>query len=294
MTVGFFAGGQKESSVPLRVAVPYSVSSIPVLELDGHFLDGRTVRVSLFHDHSLIMAEFLRGDVDVLMTGFTQGINVFAGNKDVRHLATLVWGVSSIMVRDSSLSSVDDLCGKKLAVPFAGSPLDLQTRSILSSRNLLDKVLIEYAPPQQAVALVLAGKVDAAAVPEPLPSRLEETGKIFRLARYQDLWSEVTGGEARSPQVSLFVRKTFVVGHQRLITHLLKEVENTIVEVTADPESAAARHSATFQLSQQVVKNGLANTFFGMVSNREARILITDYMERIGLEDISPLFFYEN
>jgi taurine transport system substrate-binding protein len=292
MAIMLFNGGQEESLKPMRVAVPFSVSSIPVLELDGRTIAGRKVEVVIFQDHSLTLAEFLRGDIDVLMTGFTQGMAAFIANRDVRHLATLVWGVSSIMARDPAVKKLEDLVGKKLAVPFAKSPLDLQTRAILASQGLLDKIQIEYAPPQQAAALLLAGNLDAAALPEPLPTQLEMGGQVHRLARYQDLWARTTGGEGRSPQVSLFVREPFARANGAFVAELIGAVDAAVTAVSADPEKAAANHAAAFKLNPAVVKTGLSQTLLAVPGSAKARALIDDYLRRIGLPPADPAFFY--
>jgi NitT/TauT family transport system substrate-binding protein len=288
----FFNGGQQESAGPIRVAVPFSVSSIPVLTLNGKTIAGHRVDVSVFQDHSLTLAEFLRGDIDILMTGFTQGTAAFAGNRNVRHAATLVWGVSSIMVRDAGLKNLEGLAGKSLGVPFAKSPLDLQTRVILEARGLAGKVSLEYAPPQQALALLLAGKLDAAALPEPLPSQLEAAGKAFRLARYQDLWKAVTGGEARSPQVSLFVLEPFAGSHAGFMNGFIAAVAASTAAVTADPAQAAAARATDFKLTPEIVKTGLDNTLLAVPPKAETRSLIMDYLKRLALPPPDAAFFY--
>ena len=287
-----FNGGQRESAGPVRIAVPFSVSSIPMLELNGKTIAGRKVDITIFQDHSLTLAEFLRGDIDLLMTGFTQGTAAFAGNSDVRHVATLVWGVSSIMVRDAGLKTLEDLAGKTLGVPFAKSPLDLQTRVILEAKGLAGKVRLEYAPPQQAVALLLAGKLDAVALPEPLPSQLAAGGKAFRLARYQDLWADVTGGEPRSPQVSLFVLEPFARTHHELMEGLIAAATSATAAVTADPTRAADAEAPAFKLAPELVRQGLDNTLLALPGRAETSALIMDYLKRLELPAPGSSFFY--
>ncbi|MBN2351495.1 MAG: ABC transporter substrate-binding protein [Spirochaetales bacterium] len=285
--------GTRGPDTPLRISVPASVSSIPMLTLDGKRIAGRLVSVSIFQDHSLTLAEFLRGDVDVLMTGFTQGAAAFTADPEVRLLVTPVWGVSSLMVRDGSISSMSDLRGKKLMIPFAGSPLDLQTHAILEAEGLAGKVDIVYGPPQQAAALLLAGKTDAAAVPEPIPSRLEASGKAFRLARYQDLWARATGGEPRSPQVSLFVKRSFADAHRELIAALVEAAADATSAVMADPIAAAEQRAAVFKLDPAIVRTGLENTLFGLPDRDENMRLSADYMQRLGRPAIDRAFYYE-
>ncbi len=294
LTAAVSCGGEQEPDSPLRVSVPAAVSSVPVLALDGARVSGRSVSVSIFLDHSLTLAEFLRGDVDVLMTGFTQGAAAFASDPGVRLLATPVWGVSSLMVRDKSISTLAGLRGKKIMVPFPGSPLDLQTRAVLKAGGLAGNVGIVFGPPQQAAALLLAGKADAVAVPEPVASQLEASGKAFRLARYQDLWALAADGEPRSPQVSFFVKRKFADTHRELLAAFLEAAADATAAVAADPAAAAEKGAAVFKLDPAIVRTGLENTLFDLPGPEENRRLSDDYLRRLGRPAVDRVFFYDH
>jgi hypothetical protein len=286
--------GKNNPEKTVRISVPFSVSSIPVLNLNGKEVSGLMITTTVFQDHSITLAEFLKGDIDILMTGFTQGTSAYSGNKDVRHIATIVWGVSSLMVRDKSIKNISGLSGKTVIVPFAKSPLDLQLRAILKNKKMTSAVTIEYGPPQQAVALLLSGKTDAVAVPEPIASQLEDDGKAIRLFQFRNEWAEVTNGDTRSPQVSLFAMNKWAGKHTKAIDGLLKMIGETVKETNSDPVHFAELYANRFNLTRGVINTGLANTLFDEPGFDETVKLCNDYMAKIGLQPIDPQFYYRN
>jgi NitT/TauT family transport system substrate-binding protein len=285
---------KKAMKQTVSISVPVSVSSIPILVLDGVNAGNTRIAVSQFQDHSLTLAEFIKGNIDILMTGFTQGLAVYEGNKKIVYLATPVWGVSSLMTRDKSLSTPGELAGKHVIVPFAKSPLDLQLRAILAAGHLLDKVTIEYGPVQQAIPLLLAGKTDAIAVPEPFASDLEIKGNARRLFTFQVAWAGITGGEGRSPQVSLFTTRTFAETHEEFLRALLVLVRQETEALVINPIEAADTFADVFHAGRDVVLAGIKNTLFDLPATKDSIALCSDYITRIGLKQPESGFYYEN
>ncbi len=291
--VSLHAFGEKtEPAKTVRIAVPFSVSSIPVLDLDDATTGGTKLSVSVFQDHSLAFAEFLRGDADVMMTGFTQGVAAREGNKSIVHLTTVVWGVSSVMVKDESAAGLRDLAGKTIIVPFAKSPLDLQIRSILRNAEILDRVTIEYGPAQQAIPLLIAGKTDAIAVPEPFASDLEAKGNAKRLFTLQDAWATVTGGEGRSPQVSFFAKKDFAESHKAFLRSFFALVAEKIEEVRKAPLPLSVKYADTFHSTPEIVSTGLSHTLFDLPGRASTISICNDYLKRIGLNQPEAEFYF--
>ncbi len=117
-----------------------------------------------------------------------------------------MWGVSSLVGRDASIATVADLKGRRIALPFPGSPLDFQTRYLLARAGLdPDRdVEISYGAFTQSLPRLLAGQLDAAALPEPQATTAVRDQGLVRLFRYADAWAAASGRGSASPQVSLF------------------------------------------------------------------------------------------
>ena len=261
------------------IKVPRTISSIPLLELNGKKIAGKKIKVEYFQDHIIAMAEFMQGKTDILMTGFTQGLANYYGNKDVVLAACSVWGVSRLITGDRSIQSLEDMTGKTILVPFAKSPLDLQLRAILKSSGLEDKITIGYAVPQQAVPMLITGKADAICVPEPLASKLIISGKAHNVFNFADKWAEVSGGEKRSPQVSIFVKKDFSESNKKQLEKIIAAVDSQIALIKKDPSMVSEKYKADFNLPAAVLSSGLANTLMEIPGYNDSKKLCLDYLE---------------
>lgn len=273
--------GQTEqpSAKVLTLAVPRTVSSAPILALEGVVVANHRLDVQIYDDHPLALAEFLSGQSQVLFTGYQLGLGRWQADRGVRHLATVVWGVSSLLVTDPALQGLNSLAGKKVLVPFAGSPLEVQLKTLLKSANLLDRVLIEYSPITQMPALLLQGKADAIAVPEPIVSRLISQGQARTLFSFAGEWGRLTG-DPRSPQVSLFVKSKDLDQNPELYRQLRNLIKQKAEGVFRDADIDLI--SRKLELSPELVLKAMGNTLFSVPDHSTQLQLLQTYHTRIG------------
>ena len=124
---------------------------------------------------------------------------------------TGVWGVSYLVGKNQNIKNFSDLKGKRIALPFPGSPLDFQTRYILKKKGINPEkdLFISYSPFSQTIPKLLKDQLDAAPIPEPLATNVIQSYGLMRLIDYKEAWAEVSGGNKLSPQVSLFSTEEF-------------------------------------------------------------------------------------
>ena len=227
----------------------------------------------------------LRGEADLLLTGTSQGWENYLAGGPLVLIDTGVWAVSSMVGAPGSppLSSLGELAGKRVALPFPGSPLDFQTRYILAQRGLdPDRDLrIVYLAFGQSVPLLLKGQLDAAALPEPLATDLVLNRGLSRLLEYGRAWAEAFGGDPRSPQVSLFATRAFLKQNAGLVRRLVEAWAGASDEVARDPQGAARAHAAALDLAPEVVAKAAAQTLFWVPSAEENFRRVTEYYEAV-------------
>jgi NitT/TauT family transport system substrate-binding protein len=271
---------------PLRVLVPSSTSALPLLRLAGQGLPaGVGLSCEIFLSHPQALALVLRGEADLLLTGTSQGWENYLAGGYLVLVNTGVWAVSSLIgaAGAPALASLGELAGKRLALPFPGSPLDFQTRYILAREGLdPDRDLrIFYLAFGQSVPLLLQGKLDAAALPEPLATDLVLNRGLSRLLEYGRAWAEVSGGDARSPQVSLFATRAFLARSSGAVRRLVEAWAVASEEVTRDPQGAALAHAELLGLAPEVVAEAAAQTLFWVPSAEEDFRRVTEYYEQV-------------
>lgn len=262
----------------IRILVPQTTSALPFLMMAREqSLPGADIRVEMFANHAQALALLLRGDADLLLSGTSQGWENRLDGSPVIMIDTGVWALASLVGRDTSIRSFADLRGKRLALPFPGSPLDFQTRALLAHQGIdPGKALsISYGPFAQSVARLLSGQIDAAALPEPLATSVSGRDGLSRLIEYSQAWAAVNGGDGKSPQVSLFSTETFASSHRSLVLALVEAWRESSRAVSANPAAAADSFAAALGLGADVVKEATRRTLFEVpdFAENESRVL---------------------
>ena len=287
--------------VTLRVLVPQTTSALPFLLLAGdHSIPGVDLHVDTFLNHAQALALLLRGEADLLLSGTSQGWQNRLDGSPIVMIDTGVWAVASLVGRDPSIRRFADLRGKRLALPFPGSPLDFQTRAILAHEKLdpLLDLTISYGPFAQSVSRLLSGQIDAAALPEPVATTVVRKNGLLRLVEYSHAWAEVSGGEGRSPQVSLFAAERFIEAHRTLIPQLVAAWRDASRHVTAHPAEAAARFAPALDIDPDILTEAARRTLFEVPDFRDNESRVMEYYRQVSpfLPDEAPTlderFFY--
>jgi NitT/TauT family transport system substrate-binding protein len=295
------APSQADGQTIVRLLVPQSTSSLPFLVMAREQqVPGAHLQVSFFASHAQALAQLLRGDVELLFSGTSQGWENWLDGSPIVMLDTGVWAVSSLVGKDPSIKGFADLKGKRIAMPFPGSPLDFQTRALLAFDKLdPDKdVTISYGPFPQSVQRLLAGQLDAAALPEPLATTVVKTTGLVRLVEYSQAWARLTGGDRQSPQVSLFSLEGYARDHAALVASLVPAWAAASAKVTADPAAAAAQFATALATEPAILEEATRNTLLAVPSMAENRTRVMAYYDMVakyipaGSRPLGERFFF--
>ena len=133
------------------------------------------ITTSTFPDGGSFMEAMSTDNVDFGTVGPTPAINTYLKNPQHEIIAGAVNGGAVLVTRaDAGIESLEDLKGKKIAIPTFGSTQDIGLRKTLEKAGLTagDVELIKQAPADTA-ALFLQGEIDAAATQEPWGVNIE-------------------------------------------------------------------------------------------------------------------------
>jgi ABC-type nitrate/sulfonate/bicarbonate transport system substrate-binding protein len=273
------------SSTRVRVLVPQSTSALPFLLMAAeHPISNVDLQVDFFVNHAQALALLLRGETDLLLSGTSQGWENRLDGSPIVMIDTGVWGVSSLVGKDPSLTSFATLRGKRLALPFPGSPLDFQSRALLAFEKIdPDKDLtISYGPFPQSVQRLFAGQLDVVALPEPLATTVVKKNGFLRLVQYSQAWARLTGGDGQSPQVSLFSTEGYATDHAELIAALVNAWDAASRKVTANPADAAARFSASLNTEPSILEEAMRNTLLAVPRMAENTTRVLAYYRMVS------------
>ena len=248
-------------STTLRVLVPQSTAALPFLLMARQ---NPSITVATFVTHPQALAILLRGEADLLLTGTSQGWENRLDGSPLVMVDTGIWGISSLVAVDKKITGFADLKGKRIALPFPGSPLDFQTRAILSTLKLNPDhdVTISYGAFTQSIPMLMAGQLEAVALPEPQATQMVKQHGFVRVETYVDAWAAATGGDGSAPQVSLFCTQAFAKVHGQQLREVVSAWRAASEAVRADPQGTAASFAQTLQADASILSDAIGGTLF--------------------------------
>ena len=202
------------------------------------------------------------------------------------------------IVGSDRFSRIEDLAGKKIAVPFRNDMPDLLLRRLLAKAGLKAGQDIEFdyaGTPPEAVQMLLAGRVDAALLAEPAVTAALLRGKVSmsgftRAIDFQKEWARVVGGSGFIPQAGLAVTRPFIdalggtglAGFQTALQSAVDFVVNhpyraslvaaTELGLLSPVVAEAIPHSNLAALPASSIRSEL-EAFFSMLAEDDPRII---------------------
>ncbi|MCC7348721.1 MAG: ABC transporter substrate-binding protein, partial [Variibacter sp.] len=178
-----------------------------------------------------------------------------------------------------SLTSFPALKGKRLAVPFRNDTPEYIATALLKHYGLAagkDLQVDTTGTPIEAIQLVLAGRMDAALVPEPAATaaivRAATMGKtIHRVMDVQEQWAKISGGPPVLPQAGLGVTEAFLAQNRPVVEMLHAALVETTKKVLANPAAAAADGAKALDLPAPVVERSIPHSNLVAIKASAAR-----------------------
>jgi NitT/TauT family transport system substrate-binding protein len=265
------AGG----SVTLRLGYFPNLTHAPAILgiADGSFAKTLGTNVKLetktFNAGPAAVEALFANAIDASYVGPNPAINAFqkSQGKAVRIIAGAASGGAALVVKPS-ITSADQLKGKKLATPQRGNTQDVALRAWLKSKGLTSNLEgggdVQILPQENAQTLETfkSGQIDGAWVPEPWATRLvvEGGGKI--LVDEATLWP---GG--KYPTTELVVRKEFLDAHRDVVKKLLEAHVAEIAKAASDPAgSQTTVNNAIKQITGKALKEAVLSNAWGRLT----------------------------
>ena len=210
-------------------------------------LGATKLKASVFSAGPAAIEALRGGGLDAAFLGPNPAVNGFAQTKGklLRIVAGTTSGGAALVTRPS-ITSVEQLAGKKIATPQLGNTQDVAAKSFFKSNNV--KVTVVNQESSQTLDLFKTGQIDGGWVPEPWASRLVLDGGGKVLVDEKTLWP---AGQFVTTQ--LVVRKDYLDSYPGTVQALLKGlIEATAIVVT---KSDAVQTTVNNQLNKDTGKS---------------------------------------
>ena len=233
----------------LRVHVPTTLAYMAPMTLFGQ--QGKlapTIGKATVENWSSIDAMrtlLLQKQTDLAATPSYAAANLFNKGVPLRLVAMQVWGMLYVVgPKGSSAQGLQAMRGKTVAVPMPNNMPDLVFRYLLGQKGWdtsKDLAIQNYADGQEALSNLLAGNAEFAVLPEHaasagLAKAKQQSKTLERTADLQQVWAEVTGGEAKFPMAGLVMPQEITDSNPQAVGAVLNEVEACIAATNAMSE----------------------------------------------------------
>ncbi len=277
------------------IYAPATPASIPVL-LAARHIEG--AEVTIFANHAQANAQFLRGEVDILVTGLSVGVELFNNGAPVQVIDSYVAGMTYLVTRGQPIADLADLRGRSIYLPFEGSPIEEVTRFFVEQAGLRWQTDVRpiYAPFTSSVELLKQGRADVVALPEPFVSLIEGLPDLHVSLGYRELWDTLTGASSGYPQVTPFVTREWAAANADLVDRFNAEIAAALDVLHADPAGAVAQTHEALGLPAPALAAALNRTDFAYLDGADLAKAIRDYYQAIGkpLDSAFDAFFYRD
>lgn len=267
-----WAGGAHASGGPLPRLTLWGPPAGPSITLAHAAAEGLLRQVAdkvefkAWRNPDEMRAGLTSGTMQAVVMPTQVAANLYNRGLGVRLVNVMTDGLLYIVAEDPALTSIEALRGRKIAVPFRNDTPEFVFRRILKAKGMTagtDLAVETTGTPIEAIQLLLAGRLDAALVPEPAATAAIVRGKlagktIVRTIDVQKLWAEMTGKlPASLPQAGLAVTSAFHAEHGELVARLHDGLAKATAAVVAAPAAAANSAAAALELPWPIIEQSI-------------------------------------
>ena len=200
-----------------------------------------------------LRAGLASGAIELSIVPIQSAANLYNRGLGLRLVNVMTNGLLHIVGPQGAIRGLEDLAGKRVAVPMVNDTPDFIFRALLERRGLVGKIdTLTPGSAIEAAQMLLAGRIDAALLSEPAASAAvlrSASGErpLARLIDVQQAWAEVSGRSATLPQAGLAVTQRFGQSHGDLLAPLQQALTQVTAGVIANPSAAAADASGPLE-----------------------------------------------
>lgn len=225
----------------------------------------------------VLLPKLLKGELDIGILPPNAAAKVYTKNNGAIVMGGVTgFGMLSLITKDASVTSLNDLCGKTVHVAGQGSTPEYMIRYLLRKNGIAvtddeaenartAAVTLDFSiPASELAAAVISGKAQYALVPEPFATvATAKDGTVRRALNIQGEWEKIHGEGANYPMTVIVVNAAFAKAYPETVRAFLREAEKSIEwTVLNAAEAGALVEKHTLGLKAAVAASAIPNCAF--------------------------------
>lgn len=268
------------------ISGPFASVSHPILHMiETNALSdvADKIEFKLWKNPDELRAMAIKGDVDFLALPTNTAAILNNKGVDIKLLNVSVWGILGMISRDSTLKSLKDFKGKKIAVPFRADMPDIVFKQLLKKEGLdpkKDFELVYVASPVDAMQMLIMRRIDHALLAEPAISMALRKTKsfpvsivapeLYRSVDLQEEWGKIFGTNGDVPEAGVAVMGR--MKNEHVIKRFQEEYAKSLAWYKANQKESGKLVVKTLDmLNQDGVTDSISHVRFKNISAADAK-----------------------
>ncbi|MEM8786868.1 MAG: ABC transporter substrate-binding protein [Pseudomonadota bacterium] len=243
-----------------------------------------------------LRAGLTSGEILLSVVPIQAAANLYNRGFPIRLANAMTDGLLYIVAEDPDITTMPDLAGRHIAVPFRGDTPEIIFGQLRDSHSMSENDFqITYAgSPKEAMQMMLAGRVDVALTAEPPTMaavlRGRQAGKEMRRGiSVQEAWGQMTGAAPVLPQAGLALTQAFLEESGDAVPVLLTALEKATADVLANPDAAAVHATEPVGIPAALLAASVPNSNLFARPAAEARTDIERMLAAMAGDDLARI-----
>ncbi len=280
-----FASGKTETTAKrekIVLSTPFAPLAMPMAYIvENNLLAdyAESVELKVWTNPDQLRAQMAGGDVDFISIPSNTASIFFNKGVSLKYLKVAIWKVFYIVSEDTSVTSVKDLKGKTVYVPFRGDQPDLVFQTICRASGIdpAADLEIQYVPsPLDITMNLLGGKAEYGLMIEPIATIAQMKGakmgkKIHRIIDLQEEWGAINNSDPLFPNAGVAAMPG-ILDSPEIVDAFSAIYDSAVAWVKENPEEAGKMAAKYVEgVNAMAFAKSLEHTVFEPVNSSEAR-----------------------
>ena len=227
----------------------------------------------------VLLPKLITGDIDIGILPVNVAAKLHAADPGLLVMGAVTGlGMLSVVTRDSNLTRLADLDGKRLYVAGQGATPEYVLRTLLKKAGITNVSLDFSLSTADMAAALASGRISYALLPEPFTTLALERDSgdppLFRAFLLADLWSEYGFGE-NFPMTVCVIRRSVAEKNPGQIASFLESYRESLLWTRENPEAAAkCAQKADLGILAEVAEKAISHSGYTFIHASEARPLV--------------------